>query len=62
MKIISRSSECLKIELEPGDNRQQIIDQYHHEPLEMGDFSILFDPRKSTDTILVFWTDYPIID
>lgn len=62
MKIIRYSDSCLKIELEPGDNRQEIIDRYHHEPLGMCDRSVLFDPKKSTETLLVFWTDYPPCD
>lgn len=62
MKIKRNDNLWLEIELEPGDNRQEIIDQYHHEPLGMGDSSIIFQPAKSTDTLLVFWTDYPILD
>ena len=62
MKIKRNDNSWLEIELEPGDNRQKIIDQYHHEPLGMGDRSVIFQPEKSTETLLVFWTDYPSCD
>ena len=48
------SDGWLKIELEPGDDRDAIIKQYHKPKQHWADESCEFCPSKSTETLLVF--------
>lgn len=48
------SEGWLKIELEPGDDREAIIKQYHYEGDTGWEETCIFRPDLSTDTLLVF--------
>lgn len=56
------SEGFLKIELEPGDNREEIIKQYHKPKENWWDVSCLYDEKESTDTLLVFRKHQAFLD
>lgn len=52
----------LKIELEDGDNREEIIKEYEHKAEHWADGSCLFCENQSNDKLLVFRRHRPFLD
>ena len=56
------SEGWLKIELEPGDDREAIIKQYNKPKKHWADEGCTFCPEKSTDTLLLFYRHQIFLD
>lgn len=56
------STGWLRIELEDGDDKSKIIEEYEHIKRDPLDYSCVFKPGLSSEKVLVFKRDEPFLD